>query len=70
MQKRVFGIRKRNTLMIDRDLLLEQDSANKIAVAKSEGNVSVNCKTYTDYIFFSKINYLLFPLTFFFFLFA
>ena len=56
--------------MVDKDLKSDKDSVHKIAAAKKEENVSVNCKTYTDYIFFSKINYFLFPLSIFFFLFT
>ena len=67
---RVLAIKKRKSSMVDKDLQSDKDSVHKIAATKKEENVSVNCKTYTDYIFFSKINYFLFPLSIFFFFFT
>ena len=43
---------------------------HKISGNKKEENVEVTCQTYTSYIFLSKINYFLFPLSVFLFLFT
>ena len=48
----------------------EKGSVHKISGMKKEEHVSVTWRTYTNYIFLSKINYFLFPVTIFFFFFT
>ena len=45
-------------------------TVHKISGTKKEEKVSVNCQTYTSYIFLSKINFFLFPFSVFLFLFT
>ena len=46
----------------------DKTTVHKMGVMKSKDNVDVTCKTYTNFIFLSKINRWLFPLTLFAFL--
>ena len=62
-------LKKRKSSMAEKELS-NKESVHKISGTKKEENVSVTCQTYTNYIFFSKVNYFLFPVTVFFFIFT
>ena len=59
---KVQEIRKRKNSMIS-DHVSERDTVHKLSAVKKEESVEVTCKSYVEYIFFSKINYFLFPLS-------
>lgn len=40
-----------------------EEGGEKISVTKKEENISVSCQSYLNYIFFSRKNYFLFPIT-------
>ena len=52
--------KRKTSIKTDKD---SEKGENKISVSKKEENITVTWRSYLNYIFFSKTNYLLFPVT-------